>query len=208
MRAILTTAASVLVLLGVVSADVLRTFDDDPAGTRPQGFSLAAIRRAAGAGRWIVERNGLDGFLSHAADATAESGIDLAVLERTTHADLIVGVRLKLLDGKREGGLMWRARDSNNFYAARLDLLDQKMALDRVVRGNRIRIEGAEDLELDPTAWHVLRARHEDDRIRVYLGGVKVFDTVDRTFREAGGVGLWASGDSAAAFDDFRVEDR
>src|SRR6185436_19060611 len=49
---------------------------------------------------------------------------------------------------------------------------------------------------------HVLKVVQGDDRIRVYLGGIKVFDAKDRTFRGAGGIGLWSSGDSAAQFED------
>ena len=103
---------------------------------------------------------------------------------------------------------MWRYRDSENFYMARLELQEQKMGLYRVVNGNRIRIDGKDDLELDPNGWYVLKVVQGDDRIRVYLGGIKVFDAKDRTFRGAGGIGLWSSGDSAAQFDDVRIEDR
>ena len=78
----------------------------------------------------------------------------------------------------------------------------------RFVRSNRIRIESKDDLELDPNGWHVLKAVHEDDRIRVYLGGIKVFDAHDRTFPDSGGVGVWSSGESVTYFDDLRVEDR
>ena len=207
MRALLGTLAALTAVAYVAGADATRTFDDDPVASRPPGFTFAATRQAV-SDQWIVERDGSNRFLTHPRDASGRPGYALAVLDDAESKDLAIAVRLKFTGGNREGGLIWRYQDASNFYSARLDLLDQRMAIDRVVRGNRIRIEGEDDLELDVTAWHVLRVRHEKDRIRVYLGGVKVFDTIDRTFREPGGVGLFASGESAISFDDFRVEDR
>jgi hypothetical protein len=74
-----------------------------------------------------------------------------------------------------------------------------------VTAGNRTRIEGEDDLELDPTAWHTLRIVQQEESIRVYLGGIRVLRARDRTFNKGGRVGLWCAGDAVAHFDDLRV---
>jgi hypothetical protein len=120
-----------------------------------------------------------------------------------------ISVRLRLTSGERSGGLVWRAQDAENYYLARLDLTRQDLGVYRVVNGNRARIEGEDDLELDPDAWHALKVIDEgSEGIRVYLGGIRVLRARDRTFREPGATGLWCTGDSVAHFDDLRVDDR
>jgi hypothetical protein len=46
---------------------------------------------------------------------------------------------------------------------------------------------------------------HEDEEIRVYLGGIRVLRARDRTFSQGGGAGLWCAGDAVAHFDDFKL---
>ena len=45
------------------------------------------------------------------------------------------------------------------------------------------------------------------DTIRVYLGGIKVFDVEDRTFRGPGAVGLWAAAGAELYFDNLRIDE-
>jgi hypothetical protein len=115
-------------------------------------------------------------------------------------------VRLKLTEGERVGGLVWRYQDSENFYLAALDLRVQELSLYRVVRGNRIRLDEEDDLELDDSAWHSLRVVQDEDDIRVSLGGIGVIRARDRALGEAGRAGVWSGGGGTAWFDDLRVE--
>ena len=129
------------------------------------------------------------------------------MLDGPQYGDVRASVRVKLVDGRRSAGLVWRYQDPENYYLAWLDLGEQRVGAYRFTRGNRIRIRSEDDLELDPNAWHALKVAHEGGTIKIYLGGIKVVDVRDRTFREPGGVGLWSTGDSVAYFDDFRVEE-
>ena len=56
----------------------------------------------------------------------------------------------------------------------------QELALYRVVRGNRIRLDEEDELELDVSAWHSIRVVQDDDDIRVSLGGIGVIRARDR----------------------------
>lgn len=88
-----------------------------------------------------------------------------------------------------------------------LDLATQRVGVYRFTQGNRIRLRSEGDLELDPDAWHTLKAVQDGSRIKAYVGGIRVFDTRDRTAGERGSVGLWSTADSVVYFDELRVEE-
>ena len=127
---------------------------------------------------------------------------------RPVEGDAVAGQGSSSTGGSRTGGLVWRYQDALNYYAVQLNLAEQELSVYRVVRGNRIRLEREDDLELDPEAWHSLRVVQDGESMRVYLGGIRVFGDRDRSAREPGGAGLWASGDASVSFDDFVISER
>ena len=202
MRASLLLGALVL----GASADAVWTFDSDTPGRAPGAFTYRVTRDSAPA-RWSVQREGTNGFLAHAGDPPAKGGFSLAILEDQPRSPLSLSARMRLAGQKGEMGIAWRVQDANNYYLARLDVegSEQDIALYRIVNGNRVRVDGEDDLELDRAAWHTIKVVQEDDTIRVYLGGIRVLRARDRTFGKPGGVALWCTGDAVAHFDDLRV---
>jgi len=192
------------VTVSLIAASPARTFDAEPVSRPPAGFTFHVVRYA-GAPRWLIQREGTNGYLAHAGDASGHAGFDLAVLDGEKARNVSVSARVRLAGGQRSAGLVWRVHDSDNYYLARLDLDRHDIGLYRVSAGTRTRIDGDDDLELDAAAWHTLRVAQEDEEIRVYLGGIRVLRARDRTFDQAGGAGLWCAGDAVAHFDDFRV---
>jgi hypothetical protein len=199
-------AAMALAVATGSADDVLRTFDQDPPGAPPPGFSFAAARLPA-AGRWVVRADGANRYIAHLADAGAGEGFALALLDTAPPRDLRLAARMKLPEGARVGGLVWRYANPDNFYAVSLDLSAQELALYRVSRGNRIRLEFEDDLELDQDAWHVVRVEHAGGRIRVALGGIGVMRARSREESgDEGRSGVWSAGSSTAWFDDLAVQ--
>ncbi|MEZ5318786.1 MAG: hypothetical protein R2752_15410 [Vicinamibacterales bacterium] len=196
-------AAGVLV---VGQRDATQTFDAMPAGAPPPGFTFAAMRQAS-AGQWTVHRAGGHGWLTHAADPDSH-GFAMAIAPVDPRRDVVAAVRLRLHGGARAGGLVWRYVDARHYYAALLDLRRGEISMYRVSDGNRIKLEFEDDLELDPDAWHGLKAVHVDDFVYVTLDGIRVFeDHVRRPDRTGpGAAGVLATGDSEVSFDDLRVE--
>ncbi|MBI4477288.1 MAG: hypothetical protein HY654_08960 [Acidobacteria bacterium] len=183
------------------------TFDDDPAGAGPKGFEVSAMRQDT-PGTWLVRRVGANGVLVHQPDPGA-AGFALAIAPDTPRRDVRVSARLRLAGGTRAGGLVWRFADAAHYYAAILDLDKRELVLFRVTAGNRIFLESEDDLELDPEAWHTLRIVHDESRIDVRLGGIRVFQERDRRAgpRSAPGrSGVIAAGGSEVWFDDLRIE--
>jgi hypothetical protein len=181
-----------------------RTFDAEPVGTPPSGLTFAAMRQDA-PGAWFVRRTGSNGYLVHETQKAHRDGFGIALTAHEPARDLSITVRLRLPGGTRAAGVVWRYQDVNNHYQVILDLVRRELAMYRVVSGNRIRIEDEEGLDLDGEAWHTLRVVHDDARIRVSLGGIRVFEDEDRTYR-VGRLGLLAAGDADVWFDDLRVD--
>lgn len=205
-RAPLTIVAAVILALVSASAQVVvRTFDEDAIGATPPGFTFPIARQQAPA-RWLVRAEGPNRYLTHLAEPASAGGFSLAVLDAAAPAQMRASVRLKLTEGERVGGLVWRYQDAENFYLAALDLRAQELALYRIVRGNRIRLDEEDELELDESAWHSLRVVQDDDDIRVSLGGIGVLRARERTVVEGGRAGVWSGGGATLWFDDFRLE--
>jgi hypothetical protein len=186
---------------------VTHTFNADGAGTLPAGFELAAMRQD-GPGTWLVRRDGANGVLVHQA-ARGATGFALALAPDAPLRDVQASVRLRLTGGARAGGLVWRYADANHYYGAMLDLASAEVVLFRVTDGNRTFLEREDDLELDPSAWHTLKIVHDESRIKVSLGGIRVFEERDR--RDARGAapgktGVLAAGAAEVWFDDLRIE--
>lgn len=178
------------------------SFDDLPAGRPPPGFVFAASPKEQ-TGQWVVLRDGANGVLGQLRQG--RSGAQLAVVEGTSFTDLVLSVRLRLVEGARSAGVVWRYRDADNYYLASLDLRGQDVRIYRVVAGNRTRLDDEDDLELDAGAWHLLKIEHRGMRMRVWIDGVPVTGARDRTLDESGAIGLWTTGDSVVWFDDLSV---
>jgi hypothetical protein len=193
----------------IVSAQgvALWTFDADPPATPPKDFTLAAIRQDT-PGSWLVQRDGVNGRLVHAA-GSAQIGYAMAIAPAEPLNDVIVSARLRLAGGARAGGVVWRYQDPSNYYAAVLDLAQGTLFMYLMRNGNRITIESEDDLELDVDAWHTLRVVHERASVYVSLGGIRVFEEregrLERTLGP-GRVGVLSTGDSDVWFDDLRIE--
>jgi len=186
---------------------VVRSFEEDKVGAPPLGFSLAAGRDAA-SDRWTVKREGNVRVLSHEGNTAPPDSFAVAIHSGAQYTAVQVSTRLKATGGARVAGLVWKYQDAANYYVAQLDLVRQEVAMYRVSGGNRIRLEQEDDLELDPDAWHSLKIRLEDGRMRVYLGGIRVLNERDRDPSKPASVGIWAGGDTTVMFDDFRIEDK
>ena len=199
--------AALALTVASASADViLRSFDQDTIGAAPAGFSFAAARLPT-AGRWVIRAEGTDRYLAHLGEGSSGEGFALALLDAPPPVGVRLSARIKLAEGTRAGGLVWRYENPENFYAVSLDLNAQEVAMYRWVRGNRIRLETEDDLELDPNAWHVLRVEHQDSRISVSIGGIGVMRARDRSPGATGRAGVWSAGQATTWFDDVQTQE-
>ena len=123
--------------------------------------------------------------------------------------DGFVEVQFKAIEGSqdRAGGLVWRARDTNNYYVVRANALEDNVVLYKTVDGRRspLDIIGRKggygvSIAVPANVWHRLRIDFEADRFRVSFNGEHLFEVQDSTFIDAGKVGLWTKADSVTLF--------
>lgn len=121
-------------------------------------------------------------------------------------------VQFKPISGSedRAAGLIWRAKDANNYYVVRANALEDNVVLYRTVNGQRSPLDivgrkGGYGVKTAVPAnrWHKLRVDFVGTRFSVALNGARLFEVDDATFSEPGLVGLWTKADSVTAFDGF-----
>ncbi len=121
-------------------------------------------------------------------------------------SDLEVQVSFLAISGRGDmgGGVIWRATDDRNYYLTRANPLEQNIRLYHVVKSVR-KIIANVDQTIDVRRWHRLRVKTEGCRIQVFYDDRPVFDRCDRTFLQAGRIGLWTKSDAVTYFDDLSV---
>ncbi len=131
---------------------------------------------------------------------------NLCVADQTKFTDVDLNVAMKAVEGKIDqgGGLMWRYKDANNYYIARMNPLEENFRVYKVVDGTRKQL-GTADVEAPAGKWHTIRIVHKGDHIQCYLNGKAHLDVKDDTFKEAGKIGLWTKADAVTSFDDLSV---
>lgn len=172
-------------------------FEKDEPGKIARGFTNEV-------GRWEVATDGGNHVLAQRAES-GERVFNMALVEGTNYKDLDLSVRVRAIAGKEDqgGGLIWRARDKDNYYVARYNPLEDNLRVYKVEDGRRTQLDHADapgDRE-----WHTLRITMNGREILGYLDGKKLLVAEDSTFPEAGRIGLWAKSDAQSYFDNLTV---
>ena len=185
-------------------------FDADAAGSPPKGWMLTMTGK--GAPKWTVERDETAPSKGLVLKQSGKATYPLALKEGTRIKDGFVEARFKPISGSedRAGGLVWRAKDANNYYVVRANALEDNVVLYKTVNGTRSSLDivgqkGGYGVKIAVPAnqWHTLRAEFAGTRFKVSFNGQSLFEVEDTTFAAAGMVGLWTKADSATAFDAF-----
>lgn len=191
-----------LAMVGLAAGPVdrrVRDFESDELGKAAPGFSREV-------GLWEVGSEGTNHVLVQKAE-NANRVYNLTLLDGTSPKDLDVSVRVKAIAGKLDqgGGLVWRAKDKDNYYTARYNPLEDNLRVYKVEGGKRTQLDHA-DVPGD-REWHTLRITMKGRAIVGYLDGKKLLIAEDSTFPDAGRVGLWSKADAVSYFDDLTISD-
>jgi len=128
----------------------------------------------------------------------------LTARDGTSVKDGDVEVKFKPISGSEDqaGGLVWRARDANNYYVARANALENNVTIYHTVNGRRTEAKRTR-MTVAGNQWHTLRVDFQGNHFTVLLDGKNALDWSDETFKDAGKVGVWTKADSVTLFDDF-----
>jgi len=199
-----------LLALASASKTNVETFDDQPEGQLPRGWTAAKTGEGEGS-VWKIVVYDADGQRGRALAQTSSDGpnalFNLCVLAGSKYADLDLSVRVKAVSGHndRGGGLVWRYRDANNYYVTRWNPLEDNFRVYHVINGKRTQLANA-DVKLPAQQWHTVRAVQRGDHIQCYLDDKLLLDVHDQTIKDAGAVGLWSKSDAVTWFDDFTIK--
>jgi len=201
-----------IILFGATVAGMAQAvnFDSDAAGAAPKGWTLTMTGR--GVPKWTVERDDSAPSKGQVLKQSGTATYPLALKDGTTIKDGFVEVKFKAISGSedRAGGIVWRARDANNYYVVRANALEDNVVLYKTVNGVRSSLDivgrsGGYGVNTTVAAnqWHTLRVEFAGTRFKVIFNGKALFEVEDATFAEPGMVGLWTKADSVTVFNAF-----
>ncbi|MCU1233431.1 MAG: hypothetical protein JWP63_1398 [Candidatus Solibacter sp.] len=199
-----TTLMIALVATLLVSAAFAQTvnFDNFATGAPPPGWT--ATKTGSGNPKWTIERDDSATSKPNVLKQSGEATYPICLKDDTGLKDGFVEVKFKPISGKEDqaGGVVWRAKDSNNYYVARANALEGNVTIYHTVNGRRTEKKRAE-MKVASNAWHTLRVDFQGNHFTVILDGKKAIEWDDATFKDAGKVGVWTKADSVTLFDDF-----
>ena len=185
-------------------------FGKEDAGRAPTGWKTDKTGTGEGSVWQVVEDETAPSRTGYVIAQMAESPgsvFNLCVAQSTDFRDGEISVFFKAVRGKKDqgGGIVWRYRDHDNYYIARMNPLEDNYRVYKVVRGRRIQLATREGLTVKPGEWHKLKITMVGDHIQCFLDGKKLLDAKDATFPAAGKVGLWSKADAQTYFDDLSI---
>ena len=121
-------------------------------------------------------------------------------------SDLDISVDFKPLSGDIDasGGIIFRAKDKDNYYIVRANALENNYRLYSFIDGQRQQMASAKVNPPDLGKYQKMRVVAKGDHIQAYLNGELKLDYHDASYKN-GYTGLWTKADSVTAFDAFRV---
>jgi hypothetical protein len=197
---------------GTAMADQV-SFAKDALGAAPQGWTVTMTGQ--GTPKWTVEEDSSAPSKSKVVKQSGRATYPLLLKNGTSVKDGFVEIQFKAISGSedRAAGIVWRAKDANNYYVVRANALEDNVVLYKTIDGKRSPIDivgrsGGYGVKVSVPAnrWHTLRVEFEGSRFKAIFNGQRLFEVDDRTFSEAGQVGLWTKADSVTAFDSFSYE--
>ena len=173
------------------------TFDGEATGQIARGFTNDV-------GSWSVVEVGQGKTLAQTAK-NANPVFNITLISDTSARDVDISVEMKAIAGETDqgGGIVWRAKDTTNYYLARYNPLEDNYRLYKVVGGKRTLLKNA-DIAHSGGA-HTLRVTMSGGHIECDYDGKKYLEQKDTTFTDAGKIGLWTKADAQSQFDNLTL---
>src|SRR5258707_11053257 len=161
----LTTAA----LAGTTLADTVN-FDNADTGKPPSGWT--ATKTGTGQAKWTIEKDESAPSKPNVLKQSGEATYPVCLKNETNVKDGFVEVKFKPISGKEDqaGGLVWRAKDSNNYYIARANALEDNVTIYHTIKSNRSEKKRT-NMKVASNQWHTLRVGFQGNHFTVTLDG-------------------------------------
>jgi 3-keto-disaccharide hydrolase len=195
-------AGSALLLIVAMADATAVNFDKDPAGKPPAGWT--AGQTGSGQAVWAIVQDDTAPSKPNVLKQSGQAAYPVCLKDDTSLKDGYVEVKFKPISGREDqaGGLIWRAKDTNNYYIARANALENNVTIYHTVNGRRTEKKRT-STKVAPNQWHSLRVDFQGNHFTVSYDGANAIEWDDETFKDAGKVGVWTKADSVTLFDDF-----
>ena len=202
MKAAFFVTCGALLLIGSAMAAETISFDDVKPGALPPHW--LGTKTGSGTPRWAVEKDDSAPSKPHVLKQAGQATYPVCLKTDSKLKDGFVEVKFKPISGKEDqaGGVIWRAKDANNYYIARANALEDNVTIYHTVNGRRTERKRT-NIKVASNQWHTLRVDFQGSHFTVTYDGKKAIDWDDETFKDAGRVGVWTKADSVTLFDDF-----
>jgi len=201
MKTIATLTVLGSLLATAANADTIQ-FDDATPGAAPPGWT--ATKTGSGSPEWVVVADDTAPSKPNVLKQSGEATYPVCIKEDTSVKDGFVEVKFKPVSGKEDqaGGVIWRAKDADNYYIARANALEDNVTIYHAIQGKRVSFKNV-NTPVNSGAWHTLRVDFAGNKFSVTFDGKKVIEATDGSLADAGKVGVWTKADSVTLFDDF-----
>jgi hypothetical protein len=193
---------SSLITTAAVAAAESVNFDDAKPGEAPADW--IATKTGSGNAAWTIEKDDSAPSKPNVLKQSGEATYPVCIKGNTSLKDGFVEVKFKPVSGKedRAGGVIWRAKDAENYYVARANALEDNLTIYHTIKGKRVSFKNT-DTKVASGVWHTLRVDFVGNKFTVTFDGNKVIEATDDSFADSGKVGVWTKADSVTLFDDF-----
>lgn len=144
--------------------------------------------------------------LGHLMQTATDRSFPLVLRKKEQFSSLDVSVKFQPISGRIDasGGVVFRAKDAQNYYIVRANALEDNFRLYTFKDGYRSQIATARVTAPALGLWHTIRVVAVGDHIQAYLDGTLYIDHHDDSYTK-GYIGLWTKEDSVTAFDDMSI---
>lgn len=186
--------------------DTIFSFDTDEIGKIPTGWS-GYFTGKGGLGKWEIRQDNGNHVLAQVSQENFGYHFDVIVWNESDYQNLEITVKFKGVKGKEDqgGGPVWRYQDSDNYYIARANPLENNFRVYKVIDGNRKQLASA-NIVIPTGEWHTIGISMISNHIECFYDGKKYLNVIDDTFKDNGKVGLWTKADAFTYFDDLKIK--
>src|SRR6266542_3745541 len=105
------------------------SFDNLKTGAPPHGWTTT--KTGSGAAKWTIEKDDSAPSKPNVLKQSGQATYPVCLKDDTSLKDGFLEVKFKPISGKEDqaGGVIWRAKDSDNYYIARANALEDNVTI-------------------------------------------------------------------------------
>ncbi|TAL04394.1 MAG: hypothetical protein EPO07_05160, partial [Verrucomicrobia bacterium] len=145
-------------------------FDDAKVGEAPPGWT--ATKTGKGEPKWTIEKDATAPSQPNVLKQSGVAAYPLCLKNDTSLKDGFVKTHFKALSGKDDqaAGVVWRAKDADNYYIARANALENNVCIYHTIKGKRTEKKRVEVI-VSANEWHSFRVDFAGNHFTVSLDG-------------------------------------